>query len=366
MNIAFILPQLAKPGGAERVVVNLANYWQAHGKQVMLICFYKQPSYCYTINKNIQLEYLTTKQAMAFRTYVKCIWRLRKLLLVNKIDIAIGVDIKANLLLRLASYNIRQLVCIATEHRHPPQVPQNKLALKVIRYIYASMPAMVALTAESATWFKQHTRFKRVEVIANPLIYPIAETSPIIKPKTVVDVNKKTLLAVGRLHPQKGFDVLIYVFSELIKKHPNWQLVILGEGKLRESLTQQIARLKLESKVLLPGSVGNLATWYKFADIFVLSSAYEGLPCALMEAMAYGLAVVSFDCESGPRNIIEHNINGLLVESGNIDALVIAIEKLIKDKKLRLHLANNAIKVRNKFNIKNINSKWDNIFNELL
>ena len=367
MKIAIVLPQLENHGGAERVVSYLANYWATNGYQLVLITFVKQQSICYQLNNNIEIQYLNNKKNTIFSItkLLVYIFSLRKLLSNNKIDIAIGVDIKANLLLRLASYNISNLITIATEHRHPPLVPQNKFILKVIRRIYSSMHAVVALTQASQNWFNQYTKFKQVALIPNPLIYPLINSQPIVAPNTIVNNNNKTLLAVGRLHPQKGFDLLIPIFAKLVIKHNDWQLVILGEGDQRQQLELQRQQCNLNNKVYLPGAIGNLADWYQFADVFVLSSRYEGLPCALIEAMAYGLPVVSFNCKTGPSDIITHGVDGLLVADGKADKLTQSIDRLMSNANLRKKLAKQAITISNKFNICNIGAMWNNLFADL-
>src|SRR5690606_28867861 len=120
-------------------------------------------------------------------------------------------------------------------------------------------------------------------------------------------------LAVGRLHPVKGFDLLIQAFALIAPYFPDWDLVILGEGDERPRLQQQIQEADLSQRVQLMGRVGNMAEWYQYADMYVLSSRTEGLSNTLLEAMAAGLPVVAVDCDTGPREIIRDNIDGILV-----------------------------------------------------
>src|SRR5699024_2974076 len=112
------------------------------------------------------------------------------------------------------------------------------------------------------------------------------------------------LLAVGRLHPVKGFDVLIEAFRLLARYFPLWDLVIVGDGPERQALQQQIDAANLQDRIQLVGRVGTISAWYEQSDLYVLSSRTEGLSNTLLEAMASGLAPVAFDCETGPREII--------------------------------------------------------------
>ena len=368
MKIAILLPQLDKAGGVERVITYLANYWVKQRYEIIIITFNLQPSIYYDLDLAIKRYSLFNKQItiLPIINVLTVIFNLRKLLKIHQPNIAIGVDIKANLALGIASIGLNNLISIATEHRHPPTVPMPKYLLKIARFFCSSMHAMVALTQESQMWFQKNTSFKHVALIPNPLIYPLPVSNPIIKPETIINNKKYTLLAVGRLHELKRFDLLISVFNKLVIKHNNWQLVILGEGEKRIKLEQQVKQLNLQSKVFFSGSVGNLDHWYKHADLLVLASKYEGFGCVLIEAMAYAVPAVSFDCPTGPKNIITHGVDGLLVEDGNKKELFKYLDKLISNKELRQQFATEAIQVRECFSINKIGSQWLQLFKDLI
>lgn len=128
------------------------------------------------------------------------------------------------------------------------------------------------------------------------------------------------LLAVGRLVEGKGFGPLIETFSRLAQDFPDWMLVILGEGPDREALEHQVQSVGLVGRIRLPGQAGNASRWYKAADLYVMSSRSEGFPNTLIEAMTHGLPTASFDCDTGPRNIIHHGMDGLLVPACDMRA----------------------------------------------
>jgi glycosyltransferase involved in cell wall biosynthesis len=211
----------------------------------------------------------------------------------------------------------------------------------------------------------ENTLAKQIEVIGNPLIWPLPEFLPLLSPKKYLNPEKKHLLAVGRLHPQKQFDLLIRVFKRIAGDYKDWDLVILGDGEDRSMLECLVADLGLGESVSLPGVAGNLSEWYYKADAFVLSSAFEGFPNVLLEAMAHGIPVVSFDCNTGPRDLIEHGKNGLLVPDGDTAGLEQAIRELLSSEDFRNELGEHAKEVRQQYSIARIAGRWEKVFSGL-
>jgi glycosyltransferase involved in cell wall biosynthesis len=177
--------------------------------------------------------------------------------------------------------------------------------------------------------------------------------------------HSHNLIAAGRLIELKGFDMLIDAFAAIAGKHEDWGLTILGEGAMRTQLEQQVNEAGLTGQIQLPGRVKNAHSWFAQSDIYVLSSRYEGLPCALCEAMGCGTPAISFDCESGPRDIIRDGIDGLLVPSGDVPALTTALDKLMTDRPSRERLRSRAPEVQQRFGISQILELWDQLFASL-
>ena len=163
---------------------------------------------------------------------------------------------------------------------------------------------------------------------------------------------------------QKSFDILIEAFSSLAPVHSEWDLWILGDGPLRPALEQQIHALGLQNRVFMPGRSGNISEWYERADLYVLSSRFEGLPMTLIEAMAYGVAVVSFDCNTGPRDIIRHEVDGLLVPPEDSAGLSAALARLMGDETTRQRFAGRALEARERFSMARITGLWEQLFEE--
>ena len=177
----------------------------------------------------------------------------------------------------------------------------------------------------------------------------------------------KTVIAVGRYMYQKGLDRLIdawKIVSDALGPGHGWQLRLLGEGELRDQLQGQIDSLGLSSSVQLCGNVKDMPSEYRNAAILAMSSRYEGLPMALIEAQAYGVPAVSFDCQCGPREVIIDSRTGLLVKEGDVEALAKALLGLIRDPEARRRMGEEAAAQAVRFDFETIMKQWDKLFNE--
>lgn len=168
----------------------------------------------------------------------------------------------------------------------------------------------------------------------------------------------RNIVAMGRLVPQKGFDLLLQAFRSIAGNYPDWHLTVIGEGEERATLENDIRAHGIADRVTLAGEVAEPRSIMRHADIFVLSSRYEGFPNALIEAMDCGLAVVSFDCPGGAADIVRHEDDGILVKSLTAGALAASLEKVIADDDLRMRLARASRDVAARFSEQEVLSKW--------
>lgn len=369
MRIMMLVHSLSM-GGAERVTANLANYWAAKGWQVAVATLTSAESDFYALDprvKRIPLNVAARSPNVfaAVSNNLRSLRAVRRLLKEWRPDVAIGMMTASNVYLALAAKGL-PVRCIGSERVHPPRLPLGRVWERLRSISYGRLDAVVTLTERSAEWVKAHTSARSVVVIPNPIPWPLPFQEPIRDPAEVMREGRQICLAVGRLTRQKGFDLLIRAFSEIAPKFPAWDLVIVGEGELREDLEHQVQELGLQERVHLAGRVGNMGDWYKAADLYVMSSRFEGFPNTLVEALACGLPAISFDCETGPSDIIRHGIDGLLVPDGDVVALKTGLERLMADEGLRQRLALRATEARERFSLDRIGVLWERLFCEIM
>lgn len=362
LSIMIVIPSL-HGGGAERVAVTLADYWQYRGYDVTLLTQSDPSTDVYELNKNVRR--LSTQQfgQTGAWSQLKKVLAIRKMVQRYRPDVVIGIMTSASILSILACTGLGVPV-VATEHAHPPSQKMSTFWQKLRQFAYPKAAKVIALTQMSAQWLKDNLPNIRVGVIPNAIQWPLKNIPPVVLPEK--PLGSKLLLAVGRLHPEKGFDVLIQAFALLANQHPDWNLVILGEGGARDTLTAQVQQLSLNDRVRLPGRVGNLLDWYEQADMFVLSSHFEGMSNCLQEAMACGLCVVSFDCDTGPRELIREGIDGVLVRPvADAAALANTLGVLMSDDALRAEYAIKSPEIKDRFSMQKVGQAWDDLFIEL-
>lgn len=366
-NLLLVIHSLAG-GGAERVLANLANHWASHGHRVTVATLASRSGDFYALSPSvarIDLDLMGESRSAleAVRANVRRVRVLRRVVADVGPDIAIGFTSVVNVLLALASLRTHH-VTIGSEHVHPPRFPLGKAWNGLRAVTYRQLDALVVLTEDMRRWIMSHTSARRVRVIPNP-VWPLSPSGGGRPPDAVLPPHVKLLLAAGRLVRQKGFDLLIDAFSALAERHTDWTLVILGDGEERQGLEAQVERLGLAGRVLLPGVAGNIEDWYRRADIYVMSSRFEGFGNTLAEALAVGAPAVSFDCETGPGTIIRDGLDGLLVPPEDIPGLTAALDRLMRDDVLRARLAERAIEARDRFSVERIAREWEALFDEL-
>jgi GalNAc-alpha-(1->4)-GalNAc-alpha-(1->3)-diNAcBac-PP-undecaprenol alpha-1,4-N-acetyl-D-galactosaminyltransferase len=359
MRIALVISSLGM-GGAERVMSLMANYWAAKGWEITIITFDDGGSF-YQLDARVNIVGLKVRQDSS--NVVIGLWnnlqRIQTLLgeiASLKPELVISFIDQVNVLTILATRSLN-LKVIVSERVDPTLHPISPIWDNLRRWTYPFAAKIVVQTPGAVNYFSQQVQLPS-HIIPNPVIATTLEAPPI--------KNHRVILAMGRLTAQKGFDLLLKAFAKIAKQYPDWTLIIIGEGELRPELEALRDKLKLKERVDFPGIIKSPQTAFDKANIFVLSSRFEGFPNALCEAMAHGLAVIATDCPSGPREIIRDGIDGILVQRENVAALSAAMASLMVDEQKRHDLSTCATEIATRFGIEKIMAMWEELLAEVV
>ncbi|PVX77965.1 glycosyltransferase family 4 protein [Paraburkholderia unamae] len=350
-------------GGAERVAATLANAWSERGHDVTLIATFTGRGSCfYSLSDKIEFIYLADVIESTARgpvSYVKRILSIRKLIRERNVDIVVSLLTNVNMVV-IAALQGTGVPIIACEHSNPIADGRRPFWNWMGRFFYPKASVVTVLTEGVVEQFRTILGgAKNIMVVPNPLPAGL-ERDSVHTDKEKVDSH---VIGVGRLQPLKRFDMLIRSFAKIVSEFPEWKLVIIGEGPDRKRLECQIAELGLTERIFLPGKTTDPWSSMRRASLFALTSKYEGLPMAMMEAMALGVPVVAVDCPSGPRELTEGGVVGSLVGHSDEDAYAQALADLMRAGALREELGRRgADSIRRRYSIDAVMKIWDRVF----
>jgi GalNAc-alpha-(1->4)-GalNAc-alpha-(1->3)-diNAcBac-PP-undecaprenol alpha-1,4-N-acetyl-D-galactosaminyltransferase len=361
-RLTLVISSLAA-GGAERVMSMLASHWALAGHTVTLITIASPADDHYPVDSRVRRIDLTPsgrgwRRLSALYSNAKLCRLLRQSVLATEPDAVVSFIDKINMcvLTSLLATGIPVVISERTDprcHRLGPGWSWLRRAL------YPLADVLVVQTPAVERWAARVLPAKKVRVIPNPVVVPAAQSAPGAK-------RGHRVIAMGRLSREKGFDLLLDGFARSRLPTSGWHLTILGDGPERVALQAQAAALGLKECTRFTGVVTDPFLWLREADIFVLSSRFEGFPNALLEAMACGLAVIAFDCESGPRAIVRHDRDGLLVSPEDVDALAGALDALAADEELRRRLGAAARRVVDRYALPDVAAAWETLIGEVI
>ncbi|MGL5487916.1 MAG: glycosyltransferase family 4 protein [Shewanella sp.] len=312
-RICFFIGDLNQAGGTERVASVIASELQQRGYQIYMLSLQCGDMPFFELADGIQVNQLFTRAGRGMLRFPQVIVKLRRYLKQNKIDILIDVESMLALyaLPAVIGLNVRH-ICWEHFNYH---VDLGKTSRRLARKLAARFANDVIILTErdKQLWLANTTCKANITAIPNPVTISL--------PSEINPHREKLFLAVGRLTYQKGFDLLLQAWAQVAPIHPDWRLRIVGDGEDKAMLEQLRCELNIEASTELVPKTNNIAEHYQEAAFFVMSSRFEGLPLVLIEAQAYGLPIVSFDCDTGPAEIINHGENGWLCEADNINSL---------------------------------------------
>lgn len=309
-------------GGANRVMANLVNHFSSIGAEVILINDIVPDKVIseYEVMDSVKRIFLDIHEKSLYLSNIKRILKLRKIIREAHADAVISFMGPPNIRMLLSTIGLscRKIVSVRND---PYREYGDGLIKKVTNIIFRLADGFVFQTQNASEYFSKTIQKKSI-IIFNPVgeqFYRVKRTG-----------TPHNIITVGRLYPQKNHALLIKAFSMIARMFPDENLIIYGEGELRTELEDLVRELSLENRVLLPGSVSNIPEKLAEAKIFVLSSDYEGMPNALMEAMAVGVPVISTDCPCGGASmLIQNNVNGILIPCNDVNALSISLRTLL-------------------------------------
>ena len=378
LKIVYCTPALYMAGGVERVLTLKANYMtDVLGYDITIILtegkdkplFYPLSKKIKVINLDVDFEALWTcsffKKIFVYlqkqRIFKK---RLTEELICLKADITVSLlrrEINFINDIQDGSRKIGELHVNRANYRNFEAGDTNIVKRLFAKYWMHNLVShlkrldrFVVLTEEDkVSW----TELSNVEVIPDPLAFDIDQVSPL---------TNKRVIAVGRYVYQKGFDLLLHAWKLIEQQHPDWELAIYGMGD-RTPYEQIIEELQIDrTRCHLNGSTSNIKAEYLNSSLFVFSSRFEGFGMVLIEAMACGLPVISYDCPCGPKDIVRHNEDGLLVPSGSIGSLAKAMGKMMCDVNLRQQMAKAAVKNVQRYKLDSVCQHWHSLFESIV
>jgi glycosyltransferase involved in cell wall biosynthesis len=359
-RLTLAVPSLAL-GGAERVVAKMANHWAERGDAVTVVTLSGNAGDTYALDPRVKRIALNAMQesrgpAQAVVHNVHRIRLLRRAIADSAPETVISFTDRMNVLTLLACRPLG-VDTVISERIDPSRYEIGRAWSWLRRRVYPSARALVVQTVRVRRQMVDLMRGRPIYVIPNAVeARPANAATP---PGAAKPASMRWIVAMGRLAPQKGFDLLIDAFSRVSARHPQWSLKILGEGPERPALERLIDANRLAGRVVLAGWEPDPNAALQQADVFVLSSRFEGFPNALLEAMACGLPAVSFDCQSGPAEIVRNEIDGILVPPEDVASLADAIERVLADEALRQRLAAEAVRVVERFSVERYFALWD-------
>lgn len=377
MKIVYYLPSLYISGGLERIITLKANYFAEHfdDYEVVILTseqcgkepYYKLSEKIKHIDIDVPFDFPLNQSKLEKLIKYPFKYGLFKKRFTQKIyELAPDVVISTlrrelNFITKLKDKSVKiGELHISRYFYHSHSIQNNNQIIKALKNYWDNiflanlkkLDKVVVLTNEEAAYWPE---LSNCMVINNFLTFYPEENSP---------CTSNEVIAVGRYSHQKGFDMLINAWEIVAKRNPDWILKIYGEGN-REDLNNLIIKYKISDSCFLKHPTSDIANRYLESSIYVLSSRFEGMPMVLLEAIASGLPVVSFDCPCGPKDIINHEVDGILVKSGNIEELADKICYLIENENIRKEMGLEARKNAERFKIEHISLLWKNLFEEL-
>lgn len=352
MKVYFLINSLYSAGGTERMTTQIAESLAERGFETKIICLHGGKEPFFKLSSNVKVECLTNSMnSSIYKSYLKYVFCIHKILRKNRPDFIVDVC-SAMSLMSIPASLFTKVKVITWEHFNA-NMNWNYFTSPIARTLSSIFSKkIVVLTNTDKLVFERRFKANNVVCIKNPNVLGYNEKS---------SLYSKKILSIGRLENQKGYDILIDIWAKCKCKDFGWQLNIVGEGSQYLNLTRKVLEKDLGETLIFHKPTLNMKDYYLDASVFVLSSRFEGLPLVLIEAMSMGLPIVSFDCETGPRDIVENGRTGFLIDVFNTDLFAQKIDELCFNSSLMKEFSDNSILNSHQFEIEPIVDQWINL-----
>lgn len=353
-KICFLIGSLNNSGGTERVTTLIANALAEKKHQVSILSLADGNQPFFELVPSIKTYSLYPEKTSFKKNFLGAVWRIRRFVTQYQIDTLVVVDSISCIFTLPALFGLK-VKHICWEHfnfkNNNGVVFRDygrKIAAKYCDYV-------VTLTQrDKELWEKGLKKINaKIVAIANPVSYEDIGNTP--------SLEYKTILTVGRLTHVKGFDLLITAWARVARQVPDWKIVIVGSGEDELMLKQMAKDLGVDDSVIFAGQQKNMDRFYRQASFFCMSSRFEGLPMVLLEAQSYGLPIVAFDCDTGPKELVNSH-NGWLVEPESIEKLSMTLLKVIDldDRLYNTKVRESLLNIKN-FSIESTIKFWEKV-----
>lgn len=352
-NVCFLVGNLSHSGGTEKVTTLISNQLSQKDYQVSILSLVDGKDSFFPINSEIQTYSLFSKKISMRKNYFSAVSKIREFCIHHKVDTLIVVDSIS------CVFTVPALIGLGIKHicweHFNLKVNLNSRFRDLGRWMAAKWcDHIVTLTErDKGFWIEKYKIDSKDKVISisNPNTADLQENIP--------SLEHKNILTVGRLTHQKGYDLLIEAWAKIAHSLPEWKITIVGIGEDEQMLKKMAKDNNVQDSIHFVGQQKNMDFFYREASFFCMSSRFEGLPMVLLEAQNYCLPIVSFDCDTGPAEVIVNDYNGYLVPSGNVDELSNKIQKMVMIGQWELQrLGGNMVYSREKFKIDKIMNNW--------
>ncbi len=363
MRVGVYIDRMYLQGGLQRVVANLLQEWDALGWETHLITesggadVFTLPA---ATRRHVLLSHPKQRGLAGVLDNFRIVRGLRSFLRVTSLDAVIALSPVANVHLAMAGSG-SSTILIGSQYDYAPHHPISAVKRLFLRYFYPRLDALVCATAEAtdlAVSAYPGTRGVRIPLWSSPAQ---GAAGQVVRVADWIRPGRKVFCACGRFNLLKGFRELVEIFDAIKDAHPDWDLLIIGDGEDHDILHEMVAARGLQGRVLMPGWVGNPDEFFAASNIFVFPSRSEGFGLVLIEAMTSGLPCIAYDCKVGPAEIVTHEADGLVVPDGERAAFQAAMIRLARDEPLRRTFATKARLAIRRFDAKAVQPRWDEL-----